>query len=141
MGYDIILICFYYINDMKKQNAQSSKPQSIRQTTAQFMTNVAKAAYKSDMMSWEELGAIKWSMKELAKTGLLPQEPEKRLLDLHQVAKKLAIGESTLKRLLAKDAIVLPKVRIGGALRFRLADVERLVDSVEDAPKGDDETT
>ena len=107
----------------------------IRQATAQFMTDVAKAAYKSDVMSWDELGAIKWSMQELAKTGLLPQEPEKRLLDLHQVAEKLAIGESTLKRLLAEGSVNLPKVRIGGNVRFRLADVERLIDNVSEEEK------
>ena len=118
---------------MNQINAQSIHPKRIRQATALFMTDVAKAAYKSDVMSWEELGAIKWSMQELAKTGLLPQEPEKRLLDLHQVAERLAIGESTLKRLLADGSINLPKVRIGGNVRFRLADVEKLVDGVDEA--------
>ena len=117
-----------------------SSPLRIRQATAQFMSAVATAAFKTDVMSWEELGAIKWSMQELAKTGLLPREPEKRLLDLHQVAEKLALGESTLKRLIAEGTIDLPKVRIGGAVRFRLADVERLIDGVEcEQSKGGDE--
>ncbi len=123
-------ICYIY--RMKQQKIQSNHPR-IRQATAQFMTDVAKAAYKSDVMSWDELGTIKWSMQELAKTGLLPQEPDKRLLDLHEVAGKLAIGESTPKRLLSDGSVNLPKVRIGGNVRFRLADVEKLVDGVDEA--------
>ena len=124
---------------LTQQNAQANHPLCIRQTMAQFISAVAMAAYKTDMMSWAELGTIKWSMQELAKTGLLPREPEKRLLDLHQVSKKLSIGESTLKRLLAQGTINLPKVHIRGAVRFRLADVERLVDDVEGVNNGGSE--
>ena len=74
---------------------------------------------------------MKLALNSIAKLGELPSEPEKRLLNLHDVSEKLAVADPTLKKLLAEGTIALPKVRIGGSVRFRLADVERLVDNVE----------
>ena len=107
----------------------------ISQSTAQLMTDFAALMFKRDLVPFGELGSIKKAMNHMVRMGSLPQEPEKRLLDLHQVAEKLAIGESTLKRLLADGIIDLPKVRIGGNVRFRLVDVERLIDNVETEAK------
>lgn len=103
----------------------------IRATTAHVVAKAVALLYEVDVIDYQEQCAIKTALNELAKRGTLPPEPEKRLLDLHEVAARLSIGESTLKRMLADDAIALPKVRIGGAVRFRLADVERLIDGVE----------
>ena len=94
--------------------------------------------YSVDALDYSEVQAIRMALNGLAKHGELPTEPEKRLLDLHAVAEKLSLGESTLKRLLADGSINLPKVRLGGAVRFRLADVERLVDGIEDDRKEDE---
>jgi len=94
--------------------------------------------YSVDAVDYSEVQAIRMALNSLARSGDLPHEPEKRLMDLHEVAKKLSLGESTLKRLLAEGSINLPKVRLGGAVRFRLADVERLVDGIEDDRKEDE---
>lgn len=94
--------------------------------------------YSVDAVDYSEVQAIRMALNSLARNGDLPHEPEKRLMDLHEVAEKLSLGESTLKRLLAEGSINLPKVRLGGAVRFRLADVERLVDGIEDDRKEDE---
>lgn len=97
------------------------------------MTALAKAAFENDTISFEELGVIKATMQELARAGLLPREPEKRLVDLHEVSRLLAVSEQSLKRWLANGTINLPKVRLGeGAVRFRVSDIEQLIDNVED---------
>lgn len=49
-----------------------------------------------------------------------------RLLTVDQVAEGLAISTATVYRLVA--AKELPKVRIGGSTRFRVADVETLIE-------------
>ena len=103
----------------------------IRPTTAHAVAKAVTMLYELDVIDFQEQGAIKTALNSLAKRGTLPPEPEKRLLDLHEVAARLSIGESTLKRMLADNAIALPKVRIGGNIRFRIADVERLIDGVE----------
>ena len=102
----------------------------IRPASAKAIVRTAKMLCDLDVISFDEVGVIRHAMRSLARNGTLPTEPEKRLLDLHEVAQKLSIGESTLKRLLAAKAIALPKVKIGGAIRFRLADVEALMDNV-----------
>lgn len=114
---------------MKNQTSTSHR---IRPTTAELAGEAIAVLWKADAIAWEELQVIRLALKELAKRGELPREPEKRLLDIHQVAAKLAIGESTLKRLLTEGKINLPKVRIAGSVRFRLADVEALVDNVSE---------
>ena len=91
-----------------------------------------RVLFEADAISWEELGTVKSALQELSRTGLLPREPEKRLVDLHEVARILAVSEQSLKRWLADGSIYLPKVRVGqGAVRFRLCDIEQLVDNVE----------
>ena len=104
----------------------------IRPATAELAGKAISVLWEADAIAWEELKAIQMALRELAKRGELPREPEKRLLDLHQVSERLAIAESTLKRLLAEGNITLPKVRIGGNVRFRVADVEALVDNVSE---------
>ena len=103
----------------------------ISQSTAQLVTDFLALMSKRDVVPFGELGCIKKAMNHMVRMGGLPQEPEKRLLDMHMVSERLAIGESTLRRLLANGAINLPKVKIGGAVRFRLSDVESLIDNVE----------
>ncbi len=103
----------------------------IRPTAAQAVAKAVVLLYECNMMDYQEMLNVKAALKHMARNGTLPNEPEKRLLDLRAVADKLSIGESTLKRLLADGSINLPKVRIGGAVRFRLADVERLIDGVD----------
>ena len=115
---------------MITKNVQSHQSLRIRYASVKTIVKAVALLYDVDAISWDELQTIRLVLNALAKRGELPQEPEKRLLDLHEVAVKLSIGESTLKRLLAEGDIDLPKVRIGGAVRFRLADVERLVDGV-----------
>ena len=110
----------------------------IRLTTAKSVIKAVELLYSVDALDYSEVQAIRMALNGLAKHGELPTEPEKRLLDLHAVAEKLSLGESTLKRLLADGSINLPKVRLGGAVRFRLADVERLVDGIEDDRKEDE---
>ena len=103
----------------------------LRPTTAKAIVKAATLLFDVDAIDFDELATVRVAMNALARRGELPSEPEKRLLDLHSVAEKLAIGESTLKRMLADGTINLPKVRIGGNVRFRLADVERLIDDIE----------
>ncbi len=114
----------------------------IRPATAKLVAAAAKVLFDADAISWEELGAIKAAMQELSRTGLLAHEPEKRLVDLHEVARLLAVSEQSLKRWLADGTINLPKVKIGqGTVRFRIADVEALMDNfmeVEEASARDD---
>ncbi len=114
-----------------KNTAQNNIPIRIRPTAARAVAKSAILLFDVNVLDFEELGAVKYALNYMARKGSLPSEPEKRLLDLHSVAEKLAIGESTLKRMLADGTINLPKVRIGGNVRFRLADVERLIDNVE----------
>ena len=102
----------------------------IRNASAEAIVRTTKLLCDLDLISFEEAGVVRYVMREMVRNGTLPTEPEKRLLDIHQAAERLAVGESTLKRLLAAKAIALPKVKIGGAIRFRLADVEALVDNV-----------
>ena len=104
----------------------------IRQATALYMTDAAMLGYKHDVMSWDELKAVKWSMQELAKTGLLPQQPEDKLVSQEQVAEALNIGLSTLKRLLSTGEIVLPRKKIGGAIRYRWKDVVAYMNAVDE---------
>ncbi len=107
----------------------------MRPTSAKAIVKAVELLYSVDAVDFSELQTARFAMNALAKKGEMPQEPEKRLLDLHQVAEKLAIGESTLKRLLAEGSVNLPKVRIGGNVRFRLADVEKLIDNVSEEEK------
>ncbi len=104
----------------------------IRPTTAKAVVKAVELLYSVDAVDYCEVQTIRMVLNSLARSGGLPHEPEKRLLDIHEVATKLAVGESTLKRLLSEGAINLPKIRIGGAVRFRLGDVERLMDEIED---------
>ena len=104
----------------------------LRTSSARALCRAAYLLFEVDALTWDEYLAARHVFNTLAKRGELPREPERRLLDLHQVAEKLAIAESTLKRLLAEGSINLPKVRIGGNVRFRLADVEALVDNVSE---------
>lgn len=120
---------------MLQSPAQSSSPSRIRASTARFMTDLAKAAFENDTISFEELGVIRMAMKELAKTGLLPREPEKRLVDINEVSRLLTISVTSLKRWLANGTINLPKVRLGGAVRFRLSDVEALMGNIPPNPQ------
>ena len=115
----------------------ATKPTSlkIRTSSAKVVTKAALLFYEAGVVSWEEVQAIRYVLTGLAKKGEMPKEPDKRLLDLHQVADLLAIGESTLKRGLADGSIPLPKVRIGGAVRFRWEDVVKLIDSIEPETK------
>ena len=92
----------------------------------------AKLFFDLEILDFQQFQSVRVVLNSLAKRGELPPEPEKRLVDIHEVASKLALGESTLKRLLADGSIALPKVRIGGNVRFRLADVEALMDVVEE---------
>ncbi|MBR6372047.1 MAG: helix-turn-helix domain-containing protein [Victivallales bacterium] len=114
-----------------KHDSSISSNMRIRPTTAKIVVKAMLLFYEADVVSWEEVQAIRYVLTELAKKGEMPKEPEKRLLDLHQVADILAIGESTLKRGLAEGRIPLPKVRIGGAVRFRWEDVVKLIDAIE----------
>ena len=116
---------------MSTQSSINSTPQlRLRPTSAKAIIKAVELLYAVDAVDFSELQTTRFVMNALAKKGEMPREPEKRLLDLHQVAEKLAIGESTLKRLLAEGSINLPKVRIGGNVRFQLADVEGVVDNV-----------
>ena len=119
---------------MQSSNTTSMK---IRQVTAKNVAKTLTCLYELDVMDYQELCAIKTALNEMARNGTLGTPPEKRLLDLHAVASALSLGESTLKRGLADGSIQLPKVRIGGAVRFRYEDVVRLVDSVEEPEKED----
>ena len=103
----------------------------IRSPTAKAIVRAATMLFDLGVIEFSELQTVRAVMNSLARRGELPPEPEKRLVDIHEVAEKLAVGESTLKRLLADGSIALPKVRIGGAVRFRLADVNRLIDAAE----------
>ena len=124
--------------------AQSTSPASrtIRATTAKFMTAVAKAAFENDSISFEELSVIRAAMQELSKTGLLPRAPEKRLVDLHEVARLLSVSEPSLKRWLSDGSIHLHKVRIGPGtiVRFKIEDVLKIVDGIEVSKSQQSET-
>ena len=100
----------------------------MRQTSAKAIVKAAELLYAVDAIAYSELQTVRKALSAIVRHGNLPTAPEKRLLDLHEVAARLSIGESTLKRLLADGTVALPKVHIGGAVRFRLADVERLID-------------
>lgn len=115
----------------KTMPSEATTPMKIRPSTAQRVIKAVSCLYDFDVLDYQELCAIKSALNGLARRGTLAPEPEKKLLDLHQVADKLSIGESTLKRGLADGSIPLPKVRIGGSVRFRLEDVVKLIDSVE----------
>lgn len=104
----------------------------IRKTSASAVAKAASFLYEIDALSWNELQAIRLALRNLARDDQCPPEPEKRLVDLHEVARMLSIAESTLKRLLAEGSIKLPKVKIGGNVRFRLADVECLMVANDD---------
>ncbi len=104
----------------------------IRLITAKAINRAATMLFDLGVIEFSELQAVRAAINSLARRGELPPEPEKRLVDIHEVAEKLAIGESTLKRLLADGSIALPKIRIGGNVRFRLADVEALMDVIEE---------
>ena len=111
--------------------SNTNKTLRIRLTTAKAINRVATMLFDLGVIEFSELQTVRAVMNSLARRGELPPEPEKRLVDIHEVAEKLAIGESTLKRLLADGSITLPKVKIGGAVRFRLADVESLMNNIE----------
>jgi len=103
----------------------------IRLTTAKAINRAATMLFDLGIIEFSELQTVRAVMNSLARRGELPPEPEKRLVDIHEVSDRLALGESTIKRLLSEGSIKLPKVRIGGNVRFRLADVEALMDVVE----------
>ena len=111
--------------------SESITSMKIRPTTAQKVAKAVSCLYDFDVLDYQELCVIKTALNELARRGTLAPDPEKRLLDLHEVSSVLSLGESTLKRGLSDGSIPLPKVRIGGAVRFRWEDVVKLIDSVE----------
>ena len=114
-----------------KNSSTAAKTWRIRPSAAKYLVKVAMLLFDLDVIEFSELQTVRAVMNSLARRDELPPEPEKRLLDLHEVAEKLAIGESTLKRLLADGTIALPKVKIGGNVRFRLSDVEALMEPRE----------
>ena len=120
-----------YSTEMRKtaHNVTSSTSR-IRPETARLVVAAAKVLFEADAIGLSELAAIREALTGLARAT--PEKPEKRLVDLHEVARILAVSEQSLKRWLADGSINLPKVRVGqGAVRFRLCDIEQLVDNVE----------
>ena len=113
-------------------NCQSNRCSHIRKTSAQSAIKAVELLYSVDAIEWTELQSIRYALNELAKTGLLPQQPEDKLVSQEQVAEALNIGLSTLKRLLSNGEIVLPHKKIGGAIRYRWKDVVAYMDSVDD---------
>jgi len=49
------------------------------------------------------------------------------LLNTKQVAHLLGIHPTTLRLARSRQSLALPHVRIGGAIRYRLSDVERFI--------------
>ena len=118
---------------MPPSTAQSNSASfRIRPATARLVVAAAKVLFDGDAITWQEFGAIKATMQELARTGLLPRESEKRLVDIHEVARLLDVSEQSLMRWLSSGSICLPKVRVGqGSVRFRISDVDALIDNIE----------
>ena len=120
----------------------TSPTRQIRPEAARLVAAASKVLFEADAISWEELGVIKATMQELARAGLLPREPEKRLVDLHEVARLLSVSEPSLKRWLSDGSIHLPKVRIGPGtiVRFKIEDVLKIVDGIEVSKSQQSET-
>ena len=115
----------------KTAHNSTSSTSRIRPETARLGVAASKVLFEADAIGFSELAAIREALTGLSRAT--PEKPEKRLVDLHEVARILAVSEQSLKRWLADGYIYLPKVRIGqGAVRFRLSDVEQLIDNVED---------
>ena len=114
----------------KTAHNSTSSTSRIRPETARLVVAAAKVLFEADAIGFSELAAIREALTGLSRAT--PEKPEKRLVGLHEVARILAVSEQSLKRWLADGSIYLPKVRIGqGAVRFRLSDVEQLIDNVE----------
>ncbi|MCU1612776.1 MAG: DNA-binding protein [Frankiales bacterium] len=99
------------------------------------------------MSTPEELEQLQDELSKVARSGLHRTDLDRlaevadaaavipRLLTYAQAARALACGERTVRRL--AEAGVLPKVKVGGAARVRVADLDLYVDSLthQEAPR------
>ncbi len=61
------------------------------------------------------------------RNSYIPEHGNSPLLDTPQAARTLKVAEATLRSARSRKSLDLPFIRVGGAIRYRLEDIEAFI--------------